>query len=1020
MARRWIGGGIAIALLLATSIAVGIVLMRIGARESPPVAVAAVAQSHMHSTDPITEKRPSLLKSKGDSAPTPPALTPPALTHPLPVAGSVTPPKEPNATRTPAKAIVFKNVETAAIIDRTNMPVGPLFEARMLATAKLDWVERSRIEQVFAEQSLQTFFSAEAGAQRAALGRTLKADVLAIVRSRNEKASRDAAGNEGNGKVLDLVVFESQRGLRLASYSMPASGDPANDSDALSTVFTAALEKLSEKITHVFAVPTFVSQDLEYRYQYLSAAYSKHLERHLQHRKGVLLVELAEAKSLAGEAAISATSLERPLPLYVLGEYRNDGKGDERRMRLTLKVQRGDTVVATRTRERLDPSDATMALLAMCDEVTNQALSENVAPTDALDRAAEIKQLAERARRFEQNGEWGECVGLLEAAFLLDPNLPDLRMQAAHVYTHIADLHRARAQHNMAEAVRTMQALHRATEHLEVGCMPRKKFDPPLIPDLREHLDPFPSSEFMGTLFSTRGFVGFAQENAEFAAYFKEEIAFRRRVFLDLFRARARAGYGDEWRFFLYLLERGDVAQVSQTIRSLVQELKDLPHAKERTIYYSQNRYGMLCPELQQDPTYLTDLENDSNPDLRAAAAFLRENMTKQLKQQEEYRARVAKSRDQPDDLKDAPTRQVSLMVAGGNPKDVGKELKRPFSHCIPLGPGHDLFLCGSSFYLMREKGKLLQLIEGIGQSHFACYDGRFAWICIKRYQKTPSLIVLDPVTTKMEEITAEHGLPIVPHEQLADPRLQQYFIAAPVRPGRVLLAGTFGRSWIATADYDPSGLKKVKVFFEARDATVVQSGGMSWKDTNVAFEPDYAFTLRSQSGEQRIVFGRNWYGGRNYECACHPLLVDPESKAVTVCQDSIHWSELEAGVPRDGSVLISHFNGLGGPHHLKRFEFPGRLAIEEIMELPGGAPIIVGDDIFVRNDVSWFVGSISKKKIARVGLNNLSPAPNQYAPQGAGYSHHYGYLLEAPYRGNQPVVMQIAADALKEAPKTK
>ncbi|HEX3316219.1 MAG TPA: hypothetical protein VHR72_15080, partial [Gemmataceae bacterium] len=568
--------GIGVSLLAVTAIAVAMVWPRGNIAAVPQVA----ERPEIPAASAIDREPAAKIVAATGTAAEDPRPEKPAAKQPR----TESPPAPVDAAKPPvsAKAIKFRNIETAAVVDRTGMPVGTLFETRMIAAAKLNWVERSRIAQVIAEQNLQAFFGADAGAQRAALARTLKADVLAMVRSRTERSPENPAKLN---KVVNLVVFESQRGLRLAAATIPASDNAEKDADALAAIFAGAMEKLSEKITHVFAVPGFVSQDFDYRYRYLTGAFSLHVERHLQHRKGLLLVELAEAKSLAAEVAVAGDAIDRQLPFYLLGEYRNDGAGDALRMKFTLKVQRGDAIVATRTREGIKAADVPNAVLAMADEVVDQALACKIAtPHVVPDRAVEIKQLGERAITFQRNGEWVQCVEMLEAAFLLDPNQLEMRRRACQVYSMIAHLHRGRAQHNMTEAMLSMEAYRRALEHLEVGYRPTKNLEPPRVPGSRPWMDPFPGDEFLNASINMRDYRGFVPESEAFARHYQDLLDFERRIILDMVRARARAGYGDEFRFLGFILYRATPEQQVQIVRSLVQELKDLPMAKERTI----------------------------------------------------------------------------------------------------------------------------------------------------------------------------------------------------------------------------------------------------------------------------------------------------------------------------------------------------------------------------------------------------------------------------------------------------
>ena len=190
----------------------------------------------------------------------------------------------------PAPPIDFKTIGTAAILDTSKSPAGALLEAKVLGANNLKWLERGQIEKVVAEQNLQAVFSPEGTSQRVSLGKILKADLLVLVRAGTRKA-------EEGEKYLEVVVCETHRGLRLASRGLPITNNAEADAVEIENVLTSALGKLSEKITDICVVPPFLNQDLDFKYNHHSAGYARLLEQHLARKKGVLLVELAEAQN---------------------------------------------------------------------------------------------------------------------------------------------------------------------------------------------------------------------------------------------------------------------------------------------------------------------------------------------------------------------------------------------------------------------------------------------------------------------------------------------------------------------------------------------------------------------------------------------------------------------------------------------------------------------------------------------------------------------------------------------------
>src|SRR5262249_25038705 len=146
-------------------------------------------------------------------------------------------------------------ISTGAVIDFSGLPAGALFEAKTLADNKLTWVERAQVDKVLAEFEMQALFSPEGGNRRAGLGKLLKADLLVWLRSGESPDNRKS-------KHFEIVVCETQRVLRLAGQALPISTDAAADVEKLQAILSSALTKLSERITHVCAVPPFLSHDL--------------------------------------------------------------------------------------------------------------------------------------------------------------------------------------------------------------------------------------------------------------------------------------------------------------------------------------------------------------------------------------------------------------------------------------------------------------------------------------------------------------------------------------------------------------------------------------------------------------------------------------------------------------------------------------------------------------------------------------------------------------------------------------
>src|SRR5262249_33564473 len=158
----------------------------------------------------------------------------------------------------------------------------------------------------------------------------LKADILVMVRPVKDPKEQ----------MLEVVVSETARGLRLSLQSVPITKDADADVAALLAVGKEGIKRHGEKVKEGGAVPPFVSQDLEFTHHHLMGAYAKLAEAEALDRKGVLVVELQEAEALAKEIALAdaGAKLGRLLPVYLLGEYRHEGKGEQRTVTLKLRA----------------------------------------------------------------------------------------------------------------------------------------------------------------------------------------------------------------------------------------------------------------------------------------------------------------------------------------------------------------------------------------------------------------------------------------------------------------------------------------------------------------------------------------------------------------------------------------------------------------------------------------------------------------------------------------------------------
>ncbi len=320
-------------------------------------------------------------------------------------------------------------------------------------------VERQQIDKILREQQLSAMLGPQAVMGRISLGKILQADLLVFVRPTET----------GQLSHFEVAISETHQGLRLIRQSVDATAGEEATAAAISRLIDLAAEKHAQKIDEIFAVPPFVSDDLGFEFDHFKGAYARLIEGVLSGQKGVVVADLDEARAISREISqSSADNVHRPLPLYVLGRFRNDGTKSSRRVRLTLKLMRGEQTVASVTKADVPPDQVS----AVLREITASFLVRSkTAPQAALDPRVEAAQLAGQAHLMQALGSWRETLDLIEASLLLDPDQPSLHLDAVEVLTKFtADANQFAAEAPVlkrpVEAAR-IDAYLRGLDHLE-------------------------------------------------------------------------------------------------------------------------------------------------------------------------------------------------------------------------------------------------------------------------------------------------------------------------------------------------------------------------------------------------------------------------------------------------------------------------------------------------------------------------------------------------------------------------
>lgn len=855
---------------------------------------------------------------------------------------------------------------TAAFVDLSQSTLVALLEARLLADASATWVERTAIDKLLKEQTLQAAFGPQGGPKRIQLGKLLKADMLVLVRP--VKKTKDPA--------LEVVVSDTARGLRLAVRVVPVTGDADRDVAALKNAVHAGLKKFREALREVLAVPPFTSTNLGYEHDHLKGAYAKLVEQAALAHPGVVVVELEEAEAIAREIKLAdpGATLKRQPPLYLLGDYRHQGRGADLQVSLRLRSTRGGKPIGEPLARTVAAGNAPTVLR----QWVGDRLADKAVPRVALDPKVEAKQLAELSRSRQRVADWSEAIVLLEASLLLDPNQPELNADAMAVIKVQMDRIVVPGNKDTELLRRLAQLHHRGFAHMEVlvssgARLPR--FD---TPDgarggrMFFSPFPFPLRPLAYSLFTPPA------DSPEVKELIRELEQQRRDVCLRLLPLIVKDGTRIEVLFFTHTaVWELPIAERYEEYARLILEYQKFP-----AMTAAASGFVFLPPtlltlgELPIYRKFLDHLEKDGNAGVRAAVKQARQSLPGVEKQiakraaeaaEEKRLAESKQPRPEPGRVTDEeklarlekrlagmPLQLIRLTFTdSANEWHLGR-----LRGLVAAGPGIDVFYgignSGPALFVMKEKGRLRRVWEttgGFGNFADVCFDGRYVWFVTDGWRTPPQLFVFDPLAEKVYEVTADDGLPQPPADLVKDRRNLNppSLRVTPLDQGRVCLAGGFGRAWVGIARFDAARKKTtVSVIHEAREVSN-QADNDAWPNPNLAFTPSFMHVLRgaaAQAGKTspRVLIGRKApliAGGTGSvnEVGGHPLIIDPERPGANVMKDVYYHDQTSQRLcaMADGSARVVQSKPGTGELHLLRIDFPG--TVRNLGELAAPRP---------------------------------------------------------------------------------
>jgi hypothetical protein len=817
-----------------------------------------------------------------------------------------------------------------------------LVETRLSTAGKVSLVERQQIDKLLHEQQLQSVLGADAVQGRAKIGKLLQADLLVFIQRQDDPAP-----------IISVVISETHHGLRLLRQAVdPAEGEKAADS--ICKFIDDAIAKQNRNTDEIFAVPPFIDDGLGFDYSYLKGAYSRLIEGIVAAQNGVLTADLSEARAIANEISLSsAGGVSRSLPLYILGSFRNDAAGADRRVRVTLKLMRGDKLISSFSKENLAPADVPNVLR----EATATFLSTGKTAAPApLDPHLEAAQLAARARTMKDLGSLRDSLDLIEASLLLNPAQPQLNLDAVEMLTKYTEDTRQLAAEPALErpigaaragayldGLRNLEPYMRAVKldrnqkhQAEVISRFATSMDHWGYDLLRERFLQGGVSKEAGKLQpATLDLLQAKYLDGHVGPFWDDFLAARKAssvVFYQVLHDKSRRRVVDDtlwfsnsfdgWGCLLYLPEGAkwyggiDSAKRRALHLDLLAEFAYLPNEGDflpQLVDYpgmhdTNPHDAPYRPGFEEFLHKARDVNNDSlrqkidqllSPGSRASNStiLIHGNAGQPIRQPIRQPANAATrpgadpSTGKTDPNDDVRFTPISLKLEGGRSP-------LPILGWLPAGKGIDFAWNGDGPLVMKEPG-VLRHFKGLrGRSEIAPknrlqvqFDGQYVWAIYDGIRRM-KLLVLDPKEETVVSVDAAEGLP--PCDEMS---------LAPLGPGRAAVLGYFGQSFAATIDIRAGAKPKATILHEFRH--LPRAGDPDqWRDADTIFRPLQLFALSEPAPRgmpKRSLLA--WRSSDEQSLPQHPITIDVAGGESRAIDEKFFFHDSERFCTHDGVV---------------------------------------------------------------------------------------------------------------------
>ncbi len=920
----------------------------------------------------------------------------------------------------------------ALIVEKTSLPqtsgLAELATIALQGIPSVILVERTQIDRLLKECELSALVKPDGFGERLRAGNLLGADYLLILRDVRTEV----------GTALGLVIAETTHGLRLSSTYYPY--DAANLpqlANKLRDQVEQSLSRYEGGVERIVCAPPFLSKDLDRDKEYLQTAYAAIVEKIALQCKNTAVVELREARALARERELTGDGIavERPLPYYIVGEFRHARGSDRSSLRMILRY--GESEISSRERSGLSSTEATEFIAT-----TTRAFLSGIGPVKQSDdhgrQANEMFLLREQFEAFHALGFYREAVSIGEACLLLDQNRPQTETRKKLVVDYgWVGLERLPpglpVNDRIDEARKRLYAHERGLHHLELiircpdcgvwwharwfdffwtrGSPTSALYRQPQVVDalgvdIRELRRRRRSLilEVVPQIYTRRSSQLHEDEKywAAYTIYYRGlnpgfgKETFDERLEWSLTAIRVLLGEPASWSTlrgcgqypFVYGSEETEAAMSLEKnrvrFRNYLSQIRTIPSplsailAEYIRLYYEVKMHKSRNPALMDE---LDALTAEGQQPCREYDSFswdvkdLKKELSRRL-QPVVSRVRTGQERQQDLGFLDVDYPEIKHVDKNGVSvaEDSQVALKwGDFRGVVRRGANTDVFWYDHALLEMRQRG-LLALIHSQPKQHILdpVSDGSNIWFVVQEVPGHYDLHCIQEGTRELFSFRGEEALPLSSWN----------LVVHPVKPGVLLVSGGFGephRGWIAKADVAE---QKTKVFFEAtRIRDRVTTDDSPAESVDIGFSPVWLLPLPGSEPGSRFLLQRASRAGQ-----LKAIVVDAVREKVLPSQVHMrrgNWTEKWRGAWFENALYWSNGSDLltvqtpdSAHTTLASFEF----SIAQVFPWRGTLLIIGRDGTWLQTDKA------AKKR--QILANRFTPYKRRIS-----LSNHYGIL---------------------------